>query len=815
MFLSLSWLKDHVDLEGLSPETIGHELTMRTALIEGLVDQRVGLSGVVVGDVVECGPHPGADRLKLCRVDHGAGELASVVCGAPNVEAGQKILYAPVGTSLPNGMKLKKAKIRGEASAGMICAEDELGLGPEHDGILVLDAALEPGRPIAELNGFADVLFDIDNKSITHRPDLWGHYGFARELAAIFGRELKPLALRDDLKPAASAPILQLASDGGCSRYAALCIDDTPGRAPDWMRFRLVSCGMRPINRLVDLSNYVMLELGQPTHPFDRDRVAADTLGVRSARVGEQLTTLDGELRELHDQDIVIVDGEKIVAIGGIMGGAHAEVSDSTQRVLLESACFDPVRTRRTSSRLGLRTDALARFEKDLDPALAELAVRRYAWWLGELSPEAVIHSDYALAGEGTAPQRRLALDPAMVSRRLGMPVTSHEVQDALGSVGFKCAESSDTPGQLDVDVPSWRATRDVTLPEDLVEEVGRLIGYDRVPDQSPSARLVLGQRDPLPALEDALRSALAGSAGFTEVYHYSTVSDRALELMGWTDDGQRPVLSNPLQKDASRLRPALAPAMLEQLEAWLRHGERVRTFEVGRGYRVVDGEMRESRELVALLASRDALDARDVVRELRGVAEGLLQAVGRRAPDLERVAPRAGEPWFHAQRTAVLLRADRELGRLGAVSPEVLTRLDVQGAAGLLVLDLDALVADEPARSNYRPVTRMPEARYDLTFVLDYDLPVSTLLAAIRSPSEKKLAKRLRHLKDAQAFDVYRGPPQSAEQRAVSVRLVFQAEDRTLKAEELAKAVDAITVVAADLGATLPANSSASASES
>lgn len=802
MFLSLNWLKDHVDLDGLSPERIGHELTMRTALIEGLVDQRATLAGVVVGEVLECGPHPGADRLKLCRVEYGAGEVASVVCGAPNVEAGQKIFYAPVGTSLPNGMKLKAAKIRGEASAGMICAEDELGLGPEHDGILVLDAALEPGRPAGELDGYADVLFDIDNKSITHRPDLWGHYGFARELAAIFGRELRPLALRDDLRAGASAPVLQLADDGGCGRYAALCVDDTPGRAPDWMRFRLVACGMRPINRLVDLSNYVMLELGQPTHPFDRDRVAADTLGVRSAREGEVLVTLDDERRELHADDIVIVDGERIVALGGIMGGADAEVSESTRRVVLESACFDPIRVRRTSSRLGLRTDALARFEKDLDPALAEQALRRYAWWLGELSPEAVIHADYALAGEAAAPARTLALAPAMVSARLGLQVEADEIERVLGAVGFECARGDDA---LDVRVPSWRATRDVTLPEDLVEEVGRLVGYDRVPDHSPSARMVLGARDPLPALEDALRTALAGSAGFTEVYHYSTVSDRALELVGWSDDGARPVLSNPLQKDASRLRPALAPALLEQLEAWLRHAPAVRCFEIGRGYALRDGEMHESRELAILHASRETDDARDLVRALRGVVDHVFETTGRALPELARVEPAAGEPWFHPQRTASVRRGDTELGRLGAVAPQVLARLGVEGAAGLIVLDLEALCADPVVGVGYEPVPRMPASRYDMTFVLDYASSVHDLLAALRSPSDKKRAKRLRHLARVEAFDVYRGAPHGADERAVSVRFVFQSDERTLKTDELTKAMASVGELAQEWGARLP----------
>ena len=803
MYLSLNWLNDHVDLSGLEPDRIAHELTMRTALIEGFVDQRAALAGVVVGHVLEHGQHPGADRLSVCKVDAGdGGEPANVVCGAPNVAAGQKIIYAPVGTRLPNGMKLKKAKIRGEPSEGMICAEDEIGLGPEHDGILVLDDALTPGTPVGELDGLADVVFDIDNKSITHRPDLWGHRGFARELAAIFGRELKPLPLAGDLAAGAPGqdgrPGLAIDADSGCSYYAGLCVEAAPGRSPDWMRFRLVACGMRPINRLVDLSNYVMLELGQPTHPFDRDKLAGDRILVRRGGEGETLETLDEVERKLAPEDCVIADGDKGVAIAGIMGSAAAEVGEGTSRMLLESACFDAKGVRRTSSRLGLRTEALARFEKDLDPALAVEAMRRYAELLRGLDPEARVDATYVEAGAAAAPERTISLSTEMVSERLGLALSAADIQDALGSIGFTCRPGDDD--ELAVEVPSWRATRDATLPEDLVEEVGRMVGYDRIEADHPVAPLLVGDRDPAVVVEDHLRDALAERASCTEVYSYSTIRDRTLELLGLQLADGHPRLANALQKDAAYLRPSVVPELLMRLEMWLRHGPEARLFEVGRCYAAgPDGEPVESREVAVVIASREVDDDRLLVRRLRGVAEACLARAGCPAPRLV-VAEDAGHPsWFHDKRTAQVLAGDddRVVGVVGALDPALRARLELDAAVAVLVLDSAAVVAVGEAPPSYTPVPRMPPAHLDLAFVVGYERTTDELVAAIRKAGPKTLAR-------VEPFDVFRGGKLSDDERSIAFHLTFQAKEKTLTDDALRSARERIVKALSELGAQL-----------
>ncbi|MDG2148238.1 MAG: phenylalanine--tRNA ligase subunit beta [Planctomycetota bacterium] len=797
MDLSLNWLSDHVDLSGIDPQTLAHELTMRTALIEGFVDQRVGLSGVVVGEVLECGPHPGADRLRVCKVSTGDGsDPAHVVCGAPNVAAGQKVVYAPVGTRLPNGIKLKKAKIRGEPSEGMICAEDELGLGPEHDGILVLEGSLEPGTPVSDLPGFADVIFDIDNKSITHRPDLWGQRGFARELAVIFSRELKPLALGEDLVAGDFGPAIELEEGCGCSLYAGLCLDGVSGRSPDWLRFRLVACGMRPINLAVDLSNYVMLELGQPTHPFDRDKLAGDRITVRRGKDGETLTTLDAVERQLTPADAVISDGARGVAIAGVMGSADAEVSEETSRVFLESASFDAVRVRKTSGRLGLRTEALARFEKGLDPGLVHTAVRRYAELMRQLAPSMKIHSTYRVVGDAVSPKNRLSLDTEMVRRRLGLSVADDEMTAALTSLGYEV--SSNESGGFEVEVPAWRASSQGTLPEDLVEEIGRIVGYERIDVEHPVGPMLIGTRAPTMAVEENVRDVLATRASCTEVYSYSTVRDKTAELLQLELSDDHPRLVNALQKGASRLRPSVVPELLMRLETWLRQSSEARLFEVGRSYsRRADGSPTEHREIAVVIARRDEGDDRELVREMRAVAEAALQGAGRLPPTFAVDEEEVHASWWHPRRVARLEIDGRRVGTFGAIDPGALARLDLDVAAAALVLDSDALAECLEAGSAYQSPSRQPPAHIDLAFVASYDVSTDELVSAIRSAGPRTLKK-------VEPFDVFRGGTLAEGERSIAFHLTFQSKDKTLSENDVNRARDRIVKGVEEVGARL-----------
>lgn len=799
MYLSLNWLHDHVDLSGLTPDQIAEALTMHTALVEGWVDQREGVNGVVVGEVLTCASHPNADRLTLCTVAHGGDAPAQVVCGAPNVAAGQRILFAPAGTALPNGVKLKKTKIRGEESGGMICAEDELGLGPDHDGIMVLVDGPQVGVAMGTLPNLCDVIFEIDNKTVTHRPDLWGHRGFARELAVLFGRELKPLDVASQLIAGDVGPTIDLEDTEGCPLYGGLCVDDAPQRSPDWMRFRLVACGMRPLFHLVDVSNYVMLELGQPTHPFDRDHLKGDRIVVRAAQKGEMITTLDEEVRVLDAEDLVIADGEQPVALAGIMGSAQAEVTEETRHVFLESAWFDGQRVRGTSSRLKLRTEALARFEKVLDPALAEEALRRYAHLVTSIHPEAQVSETFRLAGSAAAPSVSIPLEIEKVCSRMGVKVSEDQVADSLTSLGFSCSSKGDAKGVLQVSVPSWRASRDVAIAEDLIEEVGRVLGYDMLPDVEVSGQLRAARKDPVSELEDRMRDILSGAESLLEVFNYSTIAEDLLGEVGLPAGSSSPRLANPLQQEASVLRPSVVPGMLGRLEQWLRAEGEVGVFEMGRGYMLgEDGQVEECRQVVVLEAGKEHEDARDAIRDLAGIARHLLTPLERGEVSLAAEAPDAENPWLHPKRSARVLLDGHPVGFLGAVHPQALQGLGISGVtAALLILDTEGVAGKERQTRGYRRVSRFPPARIDLAIIVPYALSTDALVQIIWKSGPKSLAQ-------VDPFDVYRGESMGEGARSIAVHLTFQSDERTLTDEEVNKCRDRIVAAVEKAGGTL-----------
>ena len=638
MWISYRWLGRHVDLAGLSPEDVASDLTLHTAEVEGVEPFAPQLGDVVVGHVVERERHPDADKLSLCRVDAGAGELLSIVCGAPNVDAGQRVAVATVGTVLPGGLKIKRSKIRGVESFGMICSESELELSDDHSGIWVLPGEAAVGRPVAEALDCADWRIEIDNKSLTHRPDLWGHRGIARELAGIRGRELKPLPC--ELPPPGLAygegePFPVRVEDPDCSRYLALSIDGVRvTRSPDWMRMLLLAAGQRPIDLLVDVSNFVMLDLGQPNHLFDRRGLSAEGIVVRKARAGERMKTLDGVERALEPSDLLICDGPEPVALAGVMGGEQTAVEEETDALLLEVATFDPVCVRRTSARLGLRTDASARFEKHLDPTLPMQAAGHLVALLRELQPDLRLPAPITDAGEWSDPAGTLALRPERARAVLGAGIPDGEIRRLLESVGFGTEPGPD--GTLQVAVPSARATKDVTIEEDLIEEVGRLYRYDRIDEQPLVGPLLPAPRDERRQLVRRVQDRLSLAARYHEVQTYSFLSDELARAVGEEDRPAVEVL-NPVAEGTGRIRRSVVPSLLGLLEKNLRHRERARLYEIGKGYHPERsngrGEPAELHELGVVLAGPPpAPGARfdaGATAQLRGVLDDLLVALG------------------------------------------------------------------------------------------------------------------------------------------------------------------------------------------
>ena len=783
MWISLSWLRDYVDLGDRSPERIAEDLTMRTALIEGFETRGELPDDVVVGRVLERVDHRDSDRLSVCQVDAG-GDPVQVVCGAPNVAAGQAVVVARVGATLPGGVKIAASEIRGVTSHGMICSETELGVGDATDGILVLGDDIEAGRPFRDLAGVCDVLLDIDNKSITHRPDLWGHVGFARELAAIYRVDLREPAIDESLRAGAGPVEVRIEAPDLCGRYYALFVTGPlGGPSPGWMQRRLTYCGQRPLSLAVDVSNYMMLELGQPTHPFDRRTIRGDRIVIRRATPGERLVTLDGDERTLPVDSCVIADAERAVAVAGVIGGEETGIQPDTSDLVLECAWFDPISVRRTSTALGMRTEALARFEKFLDPALPEKGVRRFAALLGEIDPGLAIADEFVVAGDKAAADVAFTVRPDRVRAKLGVELEESDMTDVLARLGFGVEPGE---GALEVSVPTFRATRDVLIEDDVIEEIGRIHGYDRIP--SIDARFLCAPVTLEPtraAVRDAQR-LLSGRAGFAEVASYPFVEEPILSRAGTLEDGPYVELKNPLQKSARRLRRSLVPWMLEFVDRNQKAVEEVRLFECGRVFLLGDGygELPEQPDvLTAALGTRTVKkgESGQALRRLKGVLEAVAAEVRR---DVTFATP-TGEPpaWAHPGRCARVDGASGAVGWLAEVHPRVADSFGWLGETAIFEVDLSSLVRNSELEHEYRAPARFPGVVRDISFRAPFTLQYEAVVSGLQSSTSL--------LDRVELVDEYTAGSDESGERSLTLRLRFRSDERTLTDEEVGAELD------------------------
>ncbi len=815
MEVSYRWLQRHVDLDGVSPEELARELTLHTAEVEDLRPFAPALGAVVVGHVESRDKHPDADKLSVCRVDVGADEPLQIVCGAPNVDAGQNVAVATVGTVLPGDFKIKKSKIRGVESRGMICSERELGLGEEHDGIWVLPAGLGVGTPVAVALGAIegpggvhalDWVLEIDNKSLTHRPDLWGHRGIAGEVAAIRGLSLKPLDL--ELPPTGdAAPFPVRIESAHCTRYVALPIQGVRvGRSPDWLRMLLLAAGQRPLDLLVDVSNFVMLDLGQPNHLFDGEKLR-EGIVVRDARPGERMKTLDGFERELTPEDMLICDGDAPVALAGVMGGEASKVNPETRRLLLEVASFHPVAVRRTATRLGLRSSASARFEKHLDPTLPMKAAAHVVHVLQELGQPIELPAPPTDEGPWQDPACTVRLRGARARALLGVDTPTGEIRKLLERLQLGVTPGAD-PDELVVAIPSARATKDLAIEEDLIEEVGRMIGYDRIPERALQDAVLPRVRDARRTLLRNVQDRLSGGARFHEARTHTFLSTELAEALGVADEPYVRVV-NATSEGLERVRREIVPSLLGHLESNLRERAEVKLFEVGKGYRPEHqderGQPREIQQVgLVLAAPRPAAEARfdaGAQARLTGVVDDLIRTVRWREL-VWRPAPEPLPGWAHPGRTAVASAghgpAEDPLALVTELDPVAARRLglDAFDVAAAWV-SVDALTAVPEPVMDFRPLPRFPSVKVDVALECPEDLAQARLVEVVHAAG-----KGLVH--DVELFDVYRGENLGAGRKSLAYHVALQALDRTLTDKDCAKFLDRVERLAADLGARL-----------
>jgi len=800
MKVSLDWLSTFVDLPAQA--ALEERLTLAGLEIEEVLRTGPDLSAIRVGLVLERRPHPNADRLSVCSVDLGLGSSATIVCGAPNVAAGQKVAVAVPGVTLPDGTKLKKSKIRGEVSEGMICSARELGLGDDQAGILELDPGARIGAPLPEVFSSGETILDVE---ITpNRGDWVSMLGMAREVRALFGGPLRlpPSEPPEGTREAADDIRITIEDADGCYGYIGRVVRGVSvGPSPAWLAARLEAAGMRSINVVVDVTNFVMLEYGQPLHAFDLSSLRGAEIRVRRAQAGEKIATLDGATRALQSEDLVIADAERAIAIAGVMGGAETEVRAATRDLLIESAHFAPARVRRTSKRLGLRSEASYRFERGVDPEGIARAADRAARLLAELAGGTVSRGRVEARGASPKQGAEIALEPSHPARLLGARFTTEEIVVLLSRVGVQAR--LDERGWLRCRVPSWR--NDIAIAEDLIEEIARIHGYDSIEPTLPLAALAPVSRPATLALADRTRDVLA-SAGLVEIRLLPSLFPEDLDALRLPagDVLRRGVqLANPMPGMGPLLCTTLLPGLLRAARRNLsRQVEAVRIFEVGRVFLArARGELPEEPLRAGALVTRferanpwESATPVPAFFEAKGIAEKLLDELGHPA------VFHAGcdAPWLHPGASGELRSGDTVMCRLGELHPEVAAAFEINAPCALVEVDLAALLAKPAEPARYREVSPYPAVRRDLAVLLESDRPAGEVLEAIRKTAGNMLVS-------AAIFDRYEGKGIPTGKVSIAFRLVFQRPDRTLLDAEVAKTTErVIEMVAQRFGGEL-----------
>ena len=805
MRVPLSWLQEFATWD-CDLDTLAERLTL-AGLEVGNID-RIGETWdrdkIVVGRVVQVQPHPNADRLVLVTVDFGAEEAMEVVTGAPNLrvgDQGQKVVFAQEGARLIDPYAdevryatLKRTKIRGVYSSGMVCSEKELGLSEEHTGILVLPEHAPVGMPFADYWG--DTVLDLDLTPNLAR--CFSILGVARETAALCPPSNSATAfhpVEPDLQaegPSIEGQIEIVIEDPDlCPRYSAALIRDVEiGPSPMWMQRRLLLAGQRPINNIVDITNYVMLELGQPLHAFDYDLLRPREEGdspaiiVRRAHPGETMTTLDGQTRTLDPEMLLITDGGGPVAVAGVMGGLESEVTEGTRHILLESAHFDNISVRRTSAALRIPSEAAQRFGRGVDREGTLRALERAAELMRELAG-GVVAEGMADAYPAPAETEELVLTPAAVQRALGISPTAEQLADMLASLGFYCQVVDADEPQVRVTVPSFRM--DVTIVADLIEEVARVYGYDRLPTTLIDEQMPAQRRDRDLEMEERVREILVG-CGLSEIITYSMTNLESVAALTPTrtqpDAESYFRLANPLTREHEYLRQTLMNTSLDTVAANLRFVDRVALFEIARVYlrREEQPLPDEPRRLSIVLAGQRTpvswleSDPPDFgFYDLKGMVEIIVARLGIGGVAFEP----ADHPTFQPGRAAALRLGEREIGMLGIVHPAVRAQFDLpERPVCLAEIDLEALLEAVVPERAYAPMSRMPALHLDLALIIDQDVPSDAVATAIRETGGSWLV-------DLELFDVYRGAQVGEAKKSLAYRLTFQAPDRTLTSEQ------------------------------
>ncbi len=770
MKISYNWLKDYLPLNE-DPYQIGEKLSLTGLEVEEIIEKKLDIPNVVVGKVLSSEKHPNADKLSVCRVDVGDEEL-TIVCGAPNVAPGQTVPVAKVGALLPIGMKIRKSKIRGVESVGMICSEEELGLAEHSDGIWVLPDTLPIGVPLAQALQFeTDYILDI---SVTpNRPDCLSHIGVAREVGAIIGKPIqKPeVQLSEMDQPAADYIKIRIDTPEGCPRYAARVIRNIRvGESPAWLVQRLEAVGMRSINNVVDVTNYVMMETGHPLHAFDYDLIRGGQIIVRESVEGEKFTTLDDKEHTLKAGTVLICDAERPVAIGGIMGGLNSEVNQNTVNILLESAYFKPESIQRSARYLDIHSEASQRFERGADPNGVLYALDRAAQLIAELAGGEVLKGAVDEYPRKIEP-KRIPLKTEQINRLLGTNLSAKEMSEILERIELRVEDG-------EVVVPTFRP--DLERVADLAEEVARLYGLDNIPAKEQTVIQYRIPRNELDFFADRLREILTGM-GIQEVITNSMINREVWEKL--TGKPIYPIL-NPISRDMDGMRNSLLPSLAQVIQHNRnRQIKDLRIFEINRTFHPGSSLNEQPKEVlrlaIAITGKRDGnvwySTHQDVdVYDIKGIMEALLDKIS-----LDNYRFIYYSDSVLESPALQIVAGNEELGMLGELNHEIASFYEIDDSVFVAELNVSNLLENRRTDKKYQPIPRFPYIDRDLALVVDQELEAGKLIELIRQKGGKLLSR-------VEIFDIYRGKQIPPDKKSVALRLIFQSPERTLKEEEV-----------------------------
>ena len=766
MFISMNWIKDFVDLSGLDTLKLIHQFSLSTAEVENdILFKGSDISGIVVAEIMSVENHPESKKLHLLKVDAGDGKLTDVVWGAPNVRVGMKTAFAKVGAKIGE-ITIAPRPLAGFESFGMCCSEAELGISDDNSGIMDIDLAIENGTDVKEIFAIDDIVFEVDNKSLTNRPDLWSHYGIAREFAAISGRELKPLEV-EDLSQYNSLPKVDMKiEDELCQRYSCLQFENIKRNvSPVNMKIRLFYCGMRSINFLADMTNYLMLEVGQPMHAFDSRMV--EKIRVKRFEKPLTFTTLDGVERNIDEDTLMICNDNTPVAIAGIMGGLDSEIVEDTTTLTLESATFDAASIRKSTVRLSHRTDSSMRYEKSLDPELTTLAIARFVKLLKDYDETVTIVSSLTDEYAFKYPQVTLNFDKAYVDKYTGIKIDNDTIIDTLTKLGFK---ADVTDNNFTVDVPSWRATKDVTIKADIIEEITRIYGYDNFDINTAKSPLFPVNMEQEKCDEERVKDMLVKRYNLHEVHSYVWNYFDELKDLGIENKGAIKLL-NATNPNIETIRESLIPTQLCQVKSNVGFSPEFGVFEIGRAVTGIDDNNLciEKKFLGTTLYSKTK-DVKTLYFELKDMIETIVDEIKHQTVTFTKAEPSSN--FEHPINFNAIICDNKELGYIGIAHPTVSKKIDKRAAVVFMQIDMGVLASIKNNSITYDEPSKFPSIDIDLSFVTDTFAPIKEAIKNADCPLIKKI----------EVVDIY----EDENSKSITTRLTFSHPEKTLKRDEV-----------------------------